>query len=325
MFQIDFRSVYMPKTWEKAHALFNDERPLRGPTWQENERPLRDKRAHHLRVVKRADESYDLMLYRHTMIRYHKPTPTHFVVDVFMPWAGNSNWSYIWHAGFGWGSKLPALRHEHPVWLHPYPSSEPEGQSAHLVFKYKGLGRYLDTTKSWQLQAYRYKYTDPERKNKDAFARDRIKSLVMLLAIAQNTYVPEYNTDYRLPIKWFNRQMRASAQISSVGLRSLVAYATSASEELTPDAAEGMTKWFTRTLDVRYTMADAANPDIRLTDKQIEDGLMRLMAPKNPASQQRVKVPTKMWRSGGNRPSRTQFFQTRAEAENAKAALTCSE
>jgi hypothetical protein len=322
MFQIDFRSVYMPKTWEKAHALFNDSPQYLRGDWKANERPLRDKRAHHLRVVKRPDESYDLMLYSHTMIRYHKPTPTHCEVDLFMPWAGVSNWAFLWHAGFGWGSKLPALRHEHTVWLHPYPSSENESQSAHLVFKYKGLGRFLDTTKSWQLQAYRYKYVDPERKALDTLMRDRLQSLVMLLAIAQNNYTPEYNSDYRMPIKWYDRDKAPSRQIAASGVRSLIAYATGKSDELTAEAAEGMTKWFTRTLDVRYTKW--SNDELtRMSDDQIEDALMRLLAVKQ--NSQRVKVPVKMWRSGGNRPSRKQYFQTRAEAEKAKAALTCSE
>jgi hypothetical protein len=323
MFQINFRSVYVPKSWEKAHSHFNDTpRQRRGGNWQDNERPLRDSRAHHLRMVKRDDEAYDLMLYRHTMIRYYKPTATHCTVDVFMPWAGTSNWSYIWHAGFGWGSTLHALRHEQPVWLHPYPSSEPESLSAHLVFRLKDGARYLDTTQSWQLQQYRYKYTDPERKARDAFARDRIQSLVMLLAIAQNTYTPEYNTDYRMPIRWYYRNEAPSRQISSAGVRSLIAYATGASEELTGEAAEGMTKWFKRTLDVRYTKW-SNNELTRMSDKQIEDGLMRLLATKE--NSERVKVPMKMWRSGGNRPSRKQYFQTRAEAEKAKATLTCSE
>jgi hypothetical protein len=319
MYGIDFRTVFVPTSWASADNHFNEERQLRGVLWQENERPLRDKRAHHLRVVRNDDASYDLMLYQHTMVRYHKPTPTHFTVDVFMPWGGRANWSYIWQAGYGWGSTLRALRHEDKVWLHPYPSSEPEAQSAHLVFR---ADRMLDTTQSWQLQAFRYKYVDPERKNRDGFARERIRSLVILLAIAQNTYTPEYNRDYRLPIKHYDRHLRARAQINSEGLRSLRAYAAGQTEELLPSAAEGMTNWFKRTLDVRMSSDKFLHDEHQLSDQQIEDGLMRLMKGSNPGSEERVKVPVKMWRSGGNRPSRSQFFQTRAEAESAKARLT---
>jgi hypothetical protein len=315
MYSIDFRNIYIPKRWESAHRNFNETpQPRRGGNWEDNERPLRDRRAHHLRIVRNDDESYDLMLYRHTMLRYHKPTTTHCTVDVFVPWAGISNWAYLRQAGFGWGSTLHALRHDHPVWLHPYPSSEPESQSAHLVFKLMPNGaHYLDTTKSWQLQAYRYKYVDPERKTKDAFMRDRVKALVLLLAIAQNNYKPEYNQDYRMPIRWYGDA--PAAQFKGDALRVLNNYACGLTNELTPAAATGMTKWFERTLDVRCT----AQKDEPMTDAQIENALVGVIKRKQP-SEARIKVPVKMWRSGGNRPSRNQFFHTRAEAEKAKAA-----
>lgn len=329
MFGIDWRTVATPGSWEVADARFRKLDKPRGVLWQDNERPLRDARAHHLRLVKRADESYDVVLYRHTMVRYHKPQGNTHVVDVFMPWSGKSNWACIWECGYGWGSTLHAMRHKQPVWLHPYPSSEPDGWAAHLVFKRKARREawLLDTTQSWQLQSYRYKYIDPTRTAKQTAIKERMRSLTLLLAITQTNYVPEYDTDFNKTFQSKHAdlspkmQLGPSYDVRRKVLSNLRQYAAGKCEELLPETGAGLVAWFKRVLDTRYSKDTSTSAVYQMTDHEIEAALVRLLEANNQGQYERVKVPVKMWRSGGNRPSRTRSFQTRAEAEKATEVL----
>jgi hypothetical protein len=71
--QIHTWSMSAPSNWQEAKRYFDGVQQPRGRAWGENERPLRDNRAHHLRVEKNSDDSYSMILYRTAMVRFCPP------------------------------------------------------------------------------------------------------------------------------------------------------------------------------------------------------------------------------------------------------------
>lgn len=313
-FGIDMWSVTYIPNWERADKEFNSIKQPRGKAWRADERPLRDNRAHHLRMVRRADESYDLMLYRHTLLRYFKPEGERRVVEVFMPWTGRGNFNFIHRMGWGFGSTHAALRHEHPVWLHPYPSNEHEHLAAHLVLK----GDKIDTTQSWQLQSYRWHYFDNNaNKEKQAVMRERLCGLVLTLQLLQDSHEPEFDRMYD-PLRTYRYKAPKNA-FSLAGLSQLRSYAYGYTDNVASETVEQMVEWFKLTRNVRHTTSPKRDAE-KLTDRQIEDYLLKLM-PIEATLRERVKVPVRMWRSGGNRPSPRQYFRSRADMQKEQELL----
>lgn len=309
---VNMTNMVQLNSWAAANKHFSMTSKPRSKKWTEDERPLDCVRKHHLRLVRRDDASYDLVLYSTTMIRYFKPEGEVSVVDIFMPWGGNANWNYIWRHGWGWGSKHAALRYDEPVWLHPYPSRESDHHSAHLVLK---RGK-IDTTQSWQLQAWRYRYLDSEQyKETQAFVTDRMAGLALMLELAQEKYEPQYDRKFSPLRSWYYRSHNPRSQLGDAALKNLREYAFGRTDELSESTTECFVDWYKRKLDVRYTMA-RKNYMEPWTLKQIEEHIFDLLRDTH-EERKWVKVPIRMWRSGGNRPSQKQYFRTRAEAQQA--------
>lgn len=75
-FAINTRNMHYIANYREADKFFNTTPQPRGKRWSSDERPLRDNRSHHLRMVtghQHGVKYYDLFLYQTPLIRYYQP------------------------------------------------------------------------------------------------------------------------------------------------------------------------------------------------------------------------------------------------------------
>jgi hypothetical protein len=176
---MDFSNVQSIRNYEAADKYFNTTPAApRSQKWNDDQRPLRDRRATYLRIEQRRD-MYALCLYRHDLVRYYRPIDDMRKVEILNPTGHRANYEFLRNAGWGYGREIDS--DIGTVKLVTLPSNEDKGLTASLVFR-NGL---LQTGESWQLQFYR-RVATADQKEVRAKARERLEPYITLLEAALN-------------------------------------------------------------------------------------------------------------------------------------------
>lgn len=170
--------------WAAADYYFRTTYKRTSGSWRDNERPLGTDRAHHYRVVRNSDESYDLVLYQTPMVRYFKPTGGETVVWVHTDPRQTST-QFLYHvAGFGCRRQYWTTDGRYvTVGLNPDGGGE---WPVKLVF----VGNRLDASRSVDLPNRMPPVTSPARRAERAEFRKWLKTYVAMAAIVDVNVFP---------------------------------------------------------------------------------------------------------------------------------------
>jgi hypothetical protein len=161
---------YLP-SYEKAEALFNRTKPMRGKSMPENERPMHHKRGgayKKYRVAKvevHGREAYDLILFDTPVIRYFKPNPDgsrHISLSIYPSIATTK---FAQHHGWMRNVMLSTERTEVYVY---YPLKYKSGVSAFLTLDIDGR---LDTSRSWHQGMCKYLSSAEDKQHRKDFKK----------------------------------------------------------------------------------------------------------------------------------------------------------
>jgi hypothetical protein len=147
--------------FRQAALHFIDTKKPRTTRWADNARPLYNTASTHYSLVKVNEDTYDLVNYRTSLVRYFRPTTEGYEVWL-RSWDSNTSWAFLDHHGWNtWyqgRSTQDGKRVEIP--LNPYATGDalindtkiPDGWSAVLYFNADGT---LDLTRSAHRPVYR--------------------------------------------------------------------------------------------------------------------------------------------------------------------------
>lgn len=154
--------------FRKAEQHFSDKKKPRSARWADNARPLYNTASTHYSLVKVNEDTYDLVNYRTSLVRYFRPTNEGYEVWL-RGWASNTSWSFL--DQHGWATWYRGThtqdRKRVKVPLNPYAAGDavingiqiPDGWSAVLYFNADG---FLDLTRSAHRPVYRKVSSDED-------------------------------------------------------------------------------------------------------------------------------------------------------------------
>lgn len=109
-FAINVNNMERIRNYTQAHAHFTNTKKPRTVRWSENQRPLRNTAARHLRLEQRyGGEFYDCVLYSTSVVRYFKPDENGEYKVWLSNWASQSTSAFLWR--MGWYDKMK-LEHD---------------------------------------------------------------------------------------------------------------------------------------------------------------------------------------------------------------------
>lgn len=147
--------------FRRAARHFSDTKKPRTTRWADNARPLYNTASTHYSLVKVNEDTYDLVNYRTSLVRYFRPTTEGYEVWL-RGWNSHTSWAFLDHHGWNtWyrgRSTQDGKRVKIP--LNPYATGDalindtkiPDGWSAVLYFNADGM---LDLTRSAHRPVYR--------------------------------------------------------------------------------------------------------------------------------------------------------------------------
>lgn len=181
-------------TYARAHEYFEKTKlPPRSKKWHESQRPLKDTRSYHYRIERPAagdDSYYDLVLYRTTMARLHKPDAEGNERRQYLHNHSQTSIGFMWHvADIEWLNTRTATDECSvvvPVSARPMPNEE---FSADLWFTPSGK---LIVERSRHTRIFRRVSSDADKalRKKVKAALDGMFTLVALR-------VPEFAADVK--------------------------------------------------------------------------------------------------------------------------------
>lgn len=161
---------YLP-SYEKAEALFNRTKPMRGKSMPENERPMHYKRGgayKKYRVAKvevHGREAYDLILFDTPVIRYFKPNPDgsrHISLRIY-PSTSTAKFAQY----HGWMRQQMLTIEGSFVYVY-YPCLYNKQMSAFLTLDIDGR---LDTSRSWHQGMCKFLSSDQDKQHRKEFKK----------------------------------------------------------------------------------------------------------------------------------------------------------
>lgn len=266
--------------FESAHEWFTKTpKPVtRNGQWNDNQRPLKDKRSHHYRIEQgRGGEYYDVMLYTTAMARFYAPTPEGRRV-LYTSHSSNTSKQFM-NSVTRHSTLMSKLSTDKLIVTVPIPAKDCVSEGGHEFSASLWLdtqGR-IDVAQSVHTPMYTHK-TGPGDKDLVQHVRERCEPYITLACMRMGDWRrDEYvNEDLLVPFKGGV----AVGDTHRTAIEQITGFTRLGMSEVTQNNINAFMELAERVYDYEATKLYYKahyNPDKPVTEKVLADGLWRVI------------------------------------------------